>query len=328
MVVLLGVISPAAAWVIPREFVAKIRRDFPQHTVVDAWDFEGIRRLLPDADVAFVPHVSRDMLASSPRLRWIQSPAVGVGHMLFPEMIASPVVITCARGIRARAIAEHVLGVTIALARQLHTAVRRQVEHRWAQDELESDTTSIFTLEGRRMGIVGLGSIGSEIASLAAAFGMEVWGVRRRLDQAVPTGVARVLPPTDLDDLLASSDVVVLAAPHTRSTDRLLGAREIALMRPDAMLVNISRGTIVDDEALVAALRSRRIAGAALDVFAHEPLDQASAYWDLPNVIVTPHTSGAMADYWTPLVALFSENLRRFEKGEPMLNVVDKVAGY
>ena len=328
MVVLLGVISPAAAWVIPREFVEKIRRDFPRHTVVDAWDFEGIRRLLPDADVAFVPHVSRDMLAGSPRLRWIQSPAVGVGHMLFPEMIASPVVITCARGIRARAIAEHVLGVTIALARQLHTAVRRQVEHRWAQDELESDTTSIFTLEGRRMGIVGLGSIGSEIASLAAAFGMEVWGVRRRLDQAVPTGVARVLPSTDLDDLLASSDVVVLAAPHTRSTDRLLGAREIALMRPDAMLVNISRGTIVDDEALVAALRSRRIAGAALDVFAHEPLDRASAYWDLPNVIVTPHTSGAMADYWTPLVALFSENLRRFEKGAPMLNVVDKEAGY
>ena len=328
MVVLLGVISPAAAWVIPREFVEKIRRDFPRHTVVDAWDFEGIRRLLPDADVAFVPHVSRDMLASSPRLRWIQSPAVGVGHMLFPEMIASPVVITCARGIRARAIAEHVLGVTIALARQLHTAVRRQVEHRWAQDELESDTTSIFTLEGRRMGIVGLGSIGSEIASLAAAFGMEVWGVRRRLDQAVPTGVARVLPSTNLDDLLASSDVVVLAAPHTRSTDRLLGAREIALMRPDAMLVNISRGTIVDDEALVAALRSRRIAGAALDVFAHEPLDRASAYWDLPNVIVTPHTSGAMADYWTPLVALFSENLHRFERGEPLLNVVDKHAGY
>ena len=94
------------------------------------------------------------------------------------------------------------------------------------------------------------------------------------------------------------------------------------------MLVNISRGTIVDDEALVAALRSRRIAGAALDVFAHEPLDRASAYWDLPNVIVTPHTSGAMADYWTPLVALFSENLRRFEKGAPMLNVVDKEAGY
>jgi phosphoglycerate dehydrogenase-like enzyme len=328
MNILLGVISPAAAWVMPRAFAETIRRDFPQHTIVDTWDFDGIRRLLPDAEVAFVPTVTRDMLAASPRLRWIQSPAVGVGHMLFPEMIASPVVITCARGIRARAIAEHVLGVTIALARQLHTAVRRQVEHRWAQDELESDTTSIFTLQGRRMGIVGLGSIGSEVAALAAAFGMEVWGVRRRVDRAAPAGVARVLPFTALDDLLASSDVLVLAAPHTPATDRSIGARELALMKPTAMLVNISRGTIVDDAAVVAALKSGRIAGAALDVFTDEPLDPASPYWYLPNVLVTPHTSGAMGDYWTPLVALFTENLRRFERGEPLLNVVDKVAGY
>jgi D-2-hydroxyacid dehydrogenase (NADP+) len=328
MNVLLGVISPAAAWVMPRAFAEKIRSDFPQHTIVDTWDFDGIRRRLPDAEVAFIPNLTREMLAASPRLRWIQSPAVGVGHMLFPEMIASRVVITCARGVRARPIAEHVLGVAIALARQLHTAVRRQVEHCWAQNELESETTSIFTLHGRRMGIVGLGAIGSEVASLAAAFGMEVWGVRRRIDQAAPTGVARILPSTGLDELLVSSDVVVLAAPHTRSTDRLIGTRELALMKPGALLVNISRGTIVDDEALAAALRSGRIAGAALDVFSREPLDPESPYWDLPNVIVTPHTSGAMADYWTPLVALFSENLRRFERGEPLLNVVDKTAGY
>jgi phosphoglycerate dehydrogenase-like enzyme len=328
MNVLLGVISPAAAWVMPRRFAEKIRSDFPQHTVVDTWDFEGIRRHLPDADVAFIPKLTREMLDASPRLRWIQSPAVGVGHILFPEMIASRVVITCARGVRARPIAEHVLGVAIALARQLHTAVRRQVEHRWAQNELESDTSSIFTLHGRRMGIVGLGSIGSELATLAAAFGMDVWGVRRRVDQRAPAGVARVLPPAGLDELLASSDVVVLAAPQTRSTDRLIGARELGLMKPDALLINISRGTIVDDQPLIAALRSGRIAGAALDVFSREPLDPASPYWDLPNVIVTPHTSGAMADYWTPLVALFSENLRRFEKGEPLLNVVDKEVGY
>ena len=328
MNILLGVISPAAAWVMPRAFAEKIRRDFPQHTVVDTWDFEGIRRRLPDADAAFIPKLTPEMLEASPRLRWIQSPAVGVGHMLFPEMVASRVVITCARGVRARPIAEHVLGVALALARQLHTAVRRQVEHRWAQNELESETTSVVTLHGRRMGIVGLGAIGSEVASLAAAFGMEVWGVRRRIDQPAPAGVTRVLPSTSLDELLASSDVVVLAAPETRSTDRLIGTRELDLMKPGALLINISRGTIVDDQALAAALRSGRIAGAALDVFSREPLDPASPYWDLPNVIVTPHTSGAMADYWTPLVGLFSENLRRFEQGEPLLNVVDKEAGY
>src|SRR5262249_19171988 len=161
-----------------------------------------------------------------------------------------------------------------------------------------------------------------------AAFGMEVWGVRRRNDQPAPAGVARVLPSGGLQELLASSDVVVLAAPQTRSTDRLIGARELAVMKPGARLINISRGTIVDGQALAAAVGSGRIGGGALDGFSREPLDPASPYWDLANVIVTPHTSGAMADYWTPLVALFSENLRRFEKGEPLLNVVDKEAGY
>ena len=328
MNILVGVISPAAAWVMPRAFVDRLRGEFPQHTVVDTWDFNGIRRLLPDADAAFVPTVTREMLASAPRLRWIQSPAVGVGHMLFPEMLASPVVITCARGIRARAIAEHVLGVAIGLSRQLHTAVRRQVEHRWAQDELEGETTSILTLQGRRMGIVGLGSIGCEVARLAAAFGLRVSAVRRGVDHPKPDGIEEMLPAERLDDLLAVSDVVVLAVPHTSATNRLIGARELARMKPGALLVNISRGTIVDDEALVAALVRGHLGGAALDVFAREPLDSASPYWDLPNVIVTPHTSGAMADYWTPLVALFSENLHRFERGEPLLNVVDKHAGY
>lgn len=328
MNVLVGVISQAAAWVMPRPIVDRIRADFPQHTFIDTWSFDGIRRLIPDADAAFIPHLTREMLASAPRLRWIQSPAVGVSNMLFPEMIASAVVITCARGIRARAIAEHVMGVTIALARQLHTAVRRQAAHAWAQDELESNTTAILTLQGRRMAVVGLGSIGGEVARLAAAFGLRVSAVRRRAGGPLPDAVDEVVPAERLGEVLARSDVVVLAAPHTSSTEQLIGAREIARMKPGALLVNISRGTLVDDDALVAALRSGHVGGAALDVFVHEPLDAASPYWDLPNVIVTPHTSGAMTDYWTPLVALFSENLRRFERGEPLLNVVDKVAGY
>jgi phosphoglycerate dehydrogenase-like enzyme len=137
-----------------------------------------------------------------------------------------------------------------------------------------------------------------------------------------------VWTPDRLDDLLAGSDVVVLAAPHTPETKRLIGRAQIARMRPGALLVNVARGKLIDDEALVEALRDGRVGGAALDVFTKEPLEASSPYWDLPNVIVTPHTSGAMRDYWTPLVALFSDNLRRFEKGQPLLNVVDKVAGY
>ena len=332
MNVVVGVISPAPAWVMPRRFVNQLRSDFPEHTFLDAWDRETLRRLLPDADVAFTPFIDRDVFASATRLRWVQSPAVGVGSLMFPELLASGVVITSARGVRARSIAEHVLGVTIALARLLPAALRAQSQHHWAQDELE---TGARTLKGLRMGIVGLGAIGLEVANIAAPFGFRVSAIRRRPPSATgvgaaggPPGVEDVWPPDRLNDLLAQSDVVVIAVPHTPETKRLIGRDQIDRMKAGALLINVARGKLVDDEALIDALRAGRVGGAALDVFSQEPLDPASPYWDLPNVIITPHTSGAMQDYWTPLVALFAENLRRFEKGDPLLNVVDKVAGY
>jgi phosphoglycerate dehydrogenase-like enzyme len=327
MNVLVGVISPAPIWIIPRPFVERIRREFPQHQVLEAWDRDAIRRYLPDADVAFTPFIDRDIFPSASRLRWIQSPAVGVGGLMFPELVASGVVVTSARGIRARAIAEHVIGVTIALARHLPVAIRAQAAHRWAQEELEG-RNAIRPLGGLRFGIVGLGAIGSEVAKMAAALGMAVSAIRRRLDQPRPEGLESVWPPERLVDLLASSDVVLLALPHTPDTRQLIGRRELAATKRGAFLINVARGRLIDDEALVEALASGHLGGAALDVFSREPLDPASPYWDMPNVIVTPHTSGAMPDYWTPLVDLFSDNLRRFEAGRPLLNVVDKALGY
>jgi phosphoglycerate dehydrogenase-like enzyme len=327
MNVLVGVISPVAAWRIPQASVEELRRNFPQHTFLEAWDRQTLRRLLPDADVAFTPSVDRDLFRSLPRLRWVQSPAVGVGSLLYAEMIASAVVITNARGIRARAIAEHVLGVTIALARQLPAVLRYQVAHHWGQDVLEG-SGRIRTLKGLRMGIVGLGSIGLEIARLAASFGLRISAIRRHVGQPPPEGVDEVLAPDRLHDVLARSDVTVLAAPLTGATRCLIGRGETAAMKPGAWLINIGRGKLVDDAALVEALETGHLGGAALDVFTDEPLDPASPYWDLPNVIVTPHISGALEDYWVPLVELFSENLRRFEAGQPLLNVVDKEAGY
>jgi len=325
MNIVIGVISPAPAWVMPRWHVDRLRADFPQHTFLDAWDRDELRRLLPEADVAFTPFVDRDVFVSASRLRWVQSPAVGVGSLMFPELLASPVVLTSARGIRARSIAEHVLGVTIGLARRIPATLRAQAEHRWAQEELETETC---TLHGQRLGIVGLGAIGVEIVKIAAPFGFRISAIRRRAGQRPPDGVEAVWTPDRLPDLLAQSDVVVLAAPHTPETKRLIGRAQIDRMKRGALLVNIARGKLVDDEALIEALRDGRLGGAALDVFSQEPLEPSSPYWDLPNVIITPHTSGAMKDYWTPLVALFADNLRRFEKGEPLLNVVDKVAGY
>jgi phosphoglycerate dehydrogenase-like enzyme len=327
MNILVGVISPAAIWVLPRHFVEQLRRDFPRHTFLDAWDRDAIRRLLPDVDVAFTPFVDRDVFPSATRLKWIQSPAVGVGSLMFPELLAGHVVITSARGIRARSIAEHVIGVTIALARRLPVALRAQAAHRWAQDELEGPGSGIRLLNGSRMAIVGFGSIGSAVAALAAPLGMRISAIRRRVAGAID-GVDEVLPPERLDEVLAKSDVIVLALPHTPDTKQIIGRRELDRIKRGALLVNIARGKLVDDAAVVDALKDGRLGGAALDVFTREPLDPASPYWDLPNVIVTPHTAGAMEDYWTPLVALFSDNLRRFERGEPLLNVVDKVVGY
>jgi len=327
MKVVIGVISPAAAWVLPRAFVDQLRREFPRHTFLEAWDREALRHALRDADAAFAAFLDRDLVPSLTRLRWVQVPAAGVTHLLSPEVIASPIVLTSARGVRARAMAEHVLGVTLALARQLHVAIRHQAAREWALDELETGG-AIRTLLGKRMGIVGLGAIGVEVARAATAFGMRVSAVRKRADQPVPENVDEVFPPDRLHDLLSKSDVVVLSAASTVETRHLIGTSALNAMRRGALLVNVARGRLIDDDALIEALGDGRVGGAALDVFTKEPLEPASPYWTLPNVIVTPHVSGAMEDYWTPLVALFSENLRRFEAGQPLINVVDKEAGY
>jgi phosphoglycerate dehydrogenase-like enzyme len=327
MNIVIGVISPSAAWVLPREQVGALRREFPQHTFIEAWDREALRQVLPDADAAFAAFIDRDLVGTLSRLQWVQAPAAGVGHILSPELVASSIVLTSARGVRARAMAEHVLAVTFALARQLPFAMQRQVAHEWALDELEA-SGSIRTLGGRRMAIVGLGSIGTEIARLAAAIGLRVSAIRKRASLPPPAGVEEVLPPDRLYEVLEKSDVIVLSAAMTAETRNLIDERALARVKRGAFLVNVGRGRLIDDAAVVEALREGRLGAAALDVFTQEPLDRHSPYWDLPNVIVTPHIAGGMEDYWTPLVALFADNLRRFESGRPLLNVVDKVAGY
>jgi phosphoglycerate dehydrogenase-like enzyme len=329
MLIVVAVFSPTDAWTLPRIWIDWLRREFPQHRFVDVWDQKALEAAMADAEIAFTARIDRQMLASARRLVWVQSPAAGVGSMLTPEMTASRVILTNMRGVRARAMAEHVLGVTIALARQLPLAMREQAAHRWSGDRLEH--VGIRTLQGRRMGIVGLGAIGREVAKIAVPFGMRVSGIRRRTGGRPPSGsgwaVDEVLPPRRLPELLARSDVVVLSAPLTQATRGLLGASELAAMRPGALLVNVARGRLVDDAALVAALRSGHLGGAALDVFTHEPLAGDSPYWDLPNVLITPHVSGALEDYWKRAVALFADNLRRFETGRPLVNRVNKAVG-
>jgi phosphoglycerate dehydrogenase-like enzyme len=212
------------------------------------------------------------------------------------------------------------------LPRQLPLAVLRQAAGIWAQNEMAGEDMPSL-VDGRRMGIVGLGTIGQAVAVRAAALGMRVTGIRRRPERGAPPGVD-VLGPLDLDRLLATSDVLVLAAPWTAATDRLLGRKAIERMKRGAVLINVARGQLVDEDALTAALAGGHLGAAALDVFSSEPLAPASPLWSLPNVLITPHTSGFRADHWDAVIDLFSENLRRFEAGEPLLNVVDCEAGY
>jgi phosphoglycerate dehydrogenase-like enzyme len=184
------------------------------------------------------------------------------------------------------------------------------------------------TLQGRTLGIVGLGAIGAKLAHLGSALGMRVIATRLHPRAERPPEVAEVMPASDLSRLLAASDIVVLAAPLTDDTRELIGAGELAVMKPTAWLINVARGKLIREKDLVEALVAGRIAGAGLDVVPHEPLDEDSALWGLPNVLITPHVAGFREDYWEAATELFCENLRRFRAGWPLLNLVDKRAGY
>jgi phosphoglycerate dehydrogenase-like enzyme len=245
--------------------------------------------------------------------------------MLFPALVESDVLLTNSRGLSAVSIGEHTIMVALALLRGLPHAFERQQERRWAQDEF---VDVIRTLRGARVLIVGLGAIGSEVARLAAAFGASVTGIRRRIEAGPSPGVERLAGAADLARELPDADVVVIAAPQTAETLHVIGARELAVMKQGAVLINVSRGKLVDEAALISALDSGRLRGAALDVFEHEPLDAASPLWRRRNVMVTPHVAGFFADYWRDVVDLFIDNLRRFESGQPLRNVVDKHLGY
>jgi phosphoglycerate dehydrogenase-like enzyme len=327
MKVVVAIYSDFSSWCIPEVQVQRLRDQFPQHTFTRADSDEETLRAIPPADVAFSSRITPAHLAAAFCLRWIHSPAAGVGAMLFPEMVSSSVVMTNSRGNSSVTIAEHVLAVTLSLFRDLPLAQRRQAERVWAQNEFDTGA-AIRTLRGARVLVVGLGSIGSETARLAIAFGAEVVGLRRRPELDGPDGILSVLSPDALHDELPRADLVVLAAPQTSGTWHLIGDRELSLMKRDAILVNVSRGKLVDEAALVRALDGRRLRGAALDVFEHEPLDPASPLWGRPDVLITPHVSGFHAGYWPDATRLFAENLRRFEAGQPLENLVDKHAGY
>jgi phosphoglycerate dehydrogenase-like enzyme len=319
--------SPFRNWTIPPSYVDALRRAFPGDTVLHAVDDEEGLRLIAGADIAFASHITPAQLAAASRLQWIHSPAAGVGHLLHPEMIRRPITITNGRGTSADTMAEHVIAVVLALFRRLPTALARQAAHVWAQDEIASPPGN-RTIAGSHALIVGLGAIGAATAVRLNALGAAVTGIRRRPGGAAVPGVAAIHSRAALHELLPAADIVVLSVPQTAETRALIGEPELGCMKTDAILVNVSRGALIDEGAMARALRSGTLGGAALDVFRDEPLPPDSPMWDVPNLLITPHVSGFRRDHWDAAIALFADNRRRFAAGQPLLNLVDKSAGY
>lgn len=261
-------------------------------------------------------------LAGAPKLRWIHTFGAGVDTLLSPELIDSEIVVTNNSGVRGPNIAEHILAMMLGFARGLPEIMRYQTKREWHHAD-----RGVFELGGQTLGVVGLGDIGQALAWRANALGMKVIGVRRK-QSALPRGVEHVYPLEELHTFLSGSDHVAICLPLTPSTRNMFGAAEFAAMKPSAYIYNIGRGAIIDQDALVAALQSEQIAGAGLDVTDPEPLPSDSPLWDMTNVQITCHTSGATPYNWERGMAILLDNLGRFQRDEPLRNVVDKDAGY
>jgi len=280
------------------------------------------------------------LLARAPRLVWVHSATSGVERALTPASRERGLVVTNARGVFSRPIAEYVLMMILGVSRKLPQLLELQRERTW--QPLEGAELRDVTV-----GIVGLGSIGRAVGALATAFGCRVVAVRRRPGDGDGTGGASVSARSDGDDrafgevmldrvggpetlpeLLAESDFIVLAAPLTPETEEMINAETLAMVKPGAWLINVARGKLIDERALLRALRDGPLGGAVLDTFRDEPLPPMSSFYDLPNVIVTPHTAWSSGRVLDRSVELFCDNLRLFAAGEPLLNVVDPAAGY
>lgn len=327
------------------EYVDQIRREVPQvevlyypnligqpryvadHTapVERTTEQEGHwRNLLAQADILFdFDYSHRDDLPElAPRLRWIQATSAGIGQFVqrMGYVERTKWQFTTASGVHARPLAEFVLMAMLMFAKNYAYLEREKAERHWQR-------YCAYELADKTVGIVGLGKIGREVARLAKAFEMRVVGSRRQPQNTVEH-VDALYGPDQLPALLAESHFLVLSTPHTQETDKLVGRAELAALPEGAVLINIARGSVVQQDALVEALQSGHLAGAALDVFDPEPLPAEHPLWDMPNVIISPHSASTAISENAKLTRLFCDNLKRYLAGEPLLNVLDTGRGY
>jgi len=340
--------SSAPAWVLTPEAERAIRDAAPDGWRVDVVraptvsDGDGGRRpseeamrLVRDAEVYFGFGLARPLFLAARALRWVHSGAAGVGGALFPEVLESEVLLTNSAGVHAVPIAEHVVAGVLHFLRGFDVALAQQRAGIWDRAPWVEPQAPPGGFPGpREIGecravIVGVRGIGAAVAERLTALGATCVGVRRRPDAAVPPGFAAVVGQDGMDAELARADLVILAAPSTPETERLLDERRLGLLRPSAIVVNVGRGALVDEGALAAALAAGRLRGAVLDVMDVEPLPPDSPLWRLPNVLLTPHVSAtSAAGFWPRMLDVFLDNWTRWRRGAPLRNVVDPAAGY
>ena len=285
-----------------------------------------IDEYMPNVEVVLFNHYwdrnSILHILNGPRLRWLQQIGAGSNWLMdYPEVVEKDIILTTASGIHAIPISEHVLALILNLSRDIQRGIRDQIKHRWNRKRLVTE------LEDATMGLIGVGRIGEKTAEKAKALNMRVLGIRRNPNRSSPW-VDQMFAPDNLMEMLPQADWVVIAAPLTQQTKGMIGERDLTAMKKSACLINIARGPLVQEKALIKALQEGWIAGAGLDVFEEEPLPEDSPLWDMDNVIITAHYAGLTPQYNDRLIEIFTENLRRYQSGEPLINVVDKRLGY
>ena len=319
-------------WTPPDWFAQRLRQEFPDINVVHLRDYERVDDELPDAEILIGWSLRGEQFLRAKKLKWIHSTAAAVHALISPELAASDAIVTNARSVHAPVVAEHAVALMFAMAKRLPLALRHQHAKECAQTEIWHEQPHPRELAGSTLGMIGYGAIGREVARRAVALGMKVLAVRRNPQEPTTEtqrhGEVREFATSELDHVLAQSDFVVLAPPLTPETTGMIGAAQFRAMKKDAYLINVGRGALIDEAALLRALEEGEIGGAALDVFVQEPLPVESPLWNAPNLLITPHSAGFTDRMWERHYKLFSENLRRYRRGDPLLGRVDPKAGY
>src|SRR5260221_4047495 len=318
---------PFTEWRPPASLADAIRKRWPAMRVVHLPDYERLPQQLPDTDIFIGYSLRANQLLDAKKLKWIHSTAAGVAQLMYLELRDSGIVVTNPSGIFSVPMAEHTMGLLVALARNFPDSVRYQDNSHWGQQDLWDKPQRLTELNGQLLLIVGYGSIGRELARRAQAFDIRVWGVTRS-GKGDATYAEEILPSTQLDEVLPQADYLVVAAPETQETAHLMSAARIAKMKRGARLINVGRGSLLDETALLGALESGALSSAALDVTGTEPLPPDSPLWKAPNLFITPHTSAVSDRLWIRQADTLLQLLERWFDGRKLFNQVDFTRGY